>query len=128
MIRITTEPFSIDKEIEKVKATSKNIGGISAFIGVVRGFANNGEKIQGLSFEYYEEMAYKNFEKIKDEALKKFEIGHISIVHRVGDIKTGDNIVLVIAAAKHRKDTFAACKYCIDELKKIVPIWKEDLK
>ena len=66
MIRITTEPFSLDEEIEKVKEQSKDTGGIAAFIGVVRGLSDGGEKIHGLRFEYYKEMAYKNFEKIKE--------------------------------------------------------------
>ncbi|HDL16143.1 MAG TPA: molybdenum cofactor biosynthesis protein MoaE, partial [Euryarchaeota archaeon] len=58
------------------------------------------------------------------EAMEKFDAIQISIIHRYGGVDIGDNIVLIVAGAEHRKDAFEACRYCIDELKKHVPIWK----
>src|SRR5439155_1632985 len=78
----------------------------------------------GMKFETYEGMAQKKLREIRERALKDFDVIEILIVHRYGDIQIGENIVLVIAAAEHRGEAFRACKWSIDELKQITPIWK----
>jgi len=69
-------------------------------------------------------MAQKKLREIRERALKDFDILEVLIVHRYGPIAIGENIVLIIVGAEHRADAFKACKWCIDELKQITPIWK----
>ncbi len=126
MTRIQEEDFSIDDEIKKVMNSSKRIGGITTFLGTARDFSK-GRSIKMISFEHYSSMAQKKLAELRDEMLQKFDIIELSIIHRVGDIPPGENIVLIIAAAEHRAAAFEACRECIDELKKKVPIWKKEL-
>lgn len=124
-VRIQRRNFSVEKEIKKVRSKSKHIGGIVAFIGTARDFSR-GKSVKKLVYEHYEGMAQKKLEELRREAMKKFGVIEVLIVHRTGEIKAGDNIVLIVAAAEHRGDAFKACQWCIDELKKIVPIWKKE--
>ena len=125
MVRIQEKDFSVDEEIERVKKGSKRIGGIAVFLGTARDFSK-GKDISGLSFEHYPGMAEKRLNEIRDRAIKDFGAIDVSIVHRIGKIETGENIVLIVAAAEHRKEAFKACEFAIDELKKITPIWKKE--
>ena len=123
LIRIQEKDFSIEEEIARVKERSKRIGGIVTFIGTARDFSR-GKEIKSLTYQYYEGMAQKRLSQIREKALKDFNIIEVGIVHRFGDIEIGDNIVLIVVAAEHRDEAFRACKWCIDELKRITPIWK----
>jgi len=125
MVRIQKEDFSIDEEIERVKASSADIGGIVVFLGIGRG-TSRGRSIQKLDFEHYPGMAEKKLMEIRERALKDFDIKEVSIVHRISEIGIGENIVLIVVGAAHRADAFKACKWCIDELKRITPIWKKE--
>ena len=125
MTRIQTEDFSMDEEVAKVMASSKSIGGVSTFLGTARDISK-GRDISLLSFEHYHGMAEKKLKELRDEMLDSYDIIELSIIHRVGDIKPGENIVLIVAAARHRAAAFDACEACIDELKRVVPIWKKE--
>ncbi len=122
-VRIQREDFSIDAELARVRARSSRIGGIAVFLGTARD-RSKGRDVSGIKFEYYEGMAQKKLREIRERALKDFDVLEVLIVHRYGDIQVGENIVLVIAAAEHRAEAFRACKWGIDELKQITPIWK----
>lgn len=125
MVRIQERDFSVDEEIDRVKKRSKRIGGVAIFLGTARDLSK-GKSISGLSFEHYPEMAEKKLNEIRERAIKDFGVIEVSIVHRVGKIGIGENIVLIVAAAEHRKEAFQACQFSIDELKKITPIWKKE--
>lgn len=125
MVRIQEKNFSVDEEIELVKKVSKRIGGIAIFLGTARDFSK-GKDIRGLSFEHYPVMAERKLNEIRERAIKEFGAIEVSIVHRTGKIGIGENIVLIIAAAEHRKEAFNACEFSIDELKRITPIWKKE--
>jgi molybdopterin synthase catalytic subunit len=125
-VKILEEDFSVERELEKIKATSKRIGGIVTFLGTARDFSR-GKEIKKLVFEHYPDMAIKKLKELRKKALEKFDIMEVSIIHRTGEIEIGENIVLIIVAAKHRKDAFSACVWLIDELKKVVPIWKKEI-
>ncbi|MEE8168097.1 MAG: molybdenum cofactor biosynthesis protein MoaE [Candidatus Hydrothermarchaeales archaeon] len=125
MIRIQEEDFSIQEEINRVKGSSKRIGGIVSFLGTVRDFSR-GKEVSKLVYEQYSGMALKKLEELRNEALEKFNAIEVSIIHRYGTLEVGENVVLVIAAAEHRIDAFETCRWCIDELKKRVPIWKKE--
>lgn len=125
MVRIQEKSFSVDEEIDRVKKVAKRIGGIAIFLGTARDFSK-GKDINSLSFEHYPGMAEKKLNEIREKAIKDFGVIEVSIVHRVGKIGIGENIVLIVAAAEHRKEAFKACEFAIDELKRITPIWKKE--
>ncbi len=124
-IRVQTEDFSTEEETDKIKACSKRIGGIVNFLGTARDFSK-GQEINHMFFDHYPGMAEKRLAEIREHALKDYDIIEVTIIHRVGEIAIGDNIVLIIVGAEHRKDAFRACSWCIDELKRITPIWKKE--
>ena len=123
LVRVQRENFSIDTEIDRVRSRSTRIGGISIFLGTARD-RSKGRDVSGITFEHYEGMAQRKLREIRERALKDFDVIDLLIVHRYGQIEIGENIVLIIAGAEHRADAFRACKWAIDELKQITPIWK----
>lgn len=126
MIRIQKEDFSIDEEVKNILKTSKSIGGVVTFLGTARDISK-GRDIEMISFEHYQGMAEKKLKELRDDILDNYDIINLSIIHRVGDVTPGDNIVLIVAAARHRAAAFDACEACIDELKRVVPIWKKEI-
>lgn len=122
-VRVQRENFSVDAEIDRVRARSTRIGGISIFLGTARDHSK-GHDVSSITFEHYEGMAQKKLREIRERALKQFDVLEVSILHRYGEIEIGENIVLIVVGAEHRADAFKACRWCIDELKQITPIWK----
>jgi molybdopterin synthase catalytic subunit len=123
MIRVTEEDFSVDEELRRLNSPS--VGGIVTFVGVVRAESER-QRVDSMEIEVYPEMAEKQLQIIRAEAIKKFSVEEILIVHRYGNLSVGSNIVLLAVAARHRDSAFDACRYMIDELKKRVPIWKRE--
>jgi len=123
VIRVTRNDFSVDEELRSLKTPS--VGGIVTFVGVVRA-ESKGQRVDSMEIEVYPEMAEKQLQIIRGEAIKKFGVEEILIVHRYGNLMVGDNIVLIAVSAGHRDSAFDACRYVIDELKKRVPIWKRE--
>ena len=124
-VRIQQENFVVTDEIEAIKKVSRNIGGITTFLGTGRELSK-GENISKLDFEHYPKMAEKKLEEIRVQAIKDYGIIEMIIVHRIGKIDIGENIVLIVAAGEHRKETFKACEWAIAELKRTTPIWKRE--
>ena len=124
-IRIQQENFVVTDEIEAIKKVSRNIGGITTFLGTGRELSK-GESISKLNFEHYPKMAEKKLDKIRVQAIKDYGIIEMIIIHRIGEIDIGENIVLIVAAGEHRKETFKACEWAIAELKRTTPIWKRE--
>ncbi len=122
---IQSDNFSVDEEIAKMKAVTNRIGGIVTFLGTARDFSK-GHSVVKLTFEHYANMAEQAMLKIRERALAQFNIMAVTMIHRVGVIGIGENIVLIVVGAEHRQDAFTACAWCIDELKKTVPIWKRE--
>ncbi len=123
LVRVQREDFSIDAEIARVRSRSKRIGGIAIFLGTARD-RSRGRDVSGITFEHYEGMAQKKLREIRQRALKDFDVLEVLILHRFGAIEIGENIVLIVVGAEHRAEAFRACKWTIDELKQITPIWK----
>ena len=123
LVRVQRENFSVDAEIDRVRRRSTRVGGISIFLGTARD-RSKGRDVSGITFEYYEGMAQKKLREIRERALKDFDVIEVLIVHRYGAIDIGENIVLIVVGAEHRAEAFRACKWVIDELKQITPIWK----
>ena len=124
-ISIQHEPFLIDQEVEILKQSSPSIGGIVTFLGTTRDFSR-GKEVSKLEFEHYPGMAEKKLSEIRERAVKEFGVLDVTIIHRVGTIPVGENIVLIVVAGVHRDEAFRACRFCIDELKRITPIWKKE--
>jgi len=124
-IRIQQDNFNVTDEIEAIKNASKNIGGITTFLGTGRELSK-GENISKLNFEHYPKMAEKKLAEIRLQAIKEYGIIEMIIIHRIGEIDIGENIVLIVAAGEHRKETFKACEWAIAELKRTTPIWKRE--
>jgi len=122
-VRVQREDFSVDAEIGRVRARSKRIGGISIFLGTARD-RSKGRDVDSITFEHYEGMAQKKLREIRERALKDFDVIEVLVLHRYGEIGIGENIVLIVVGAEHRAEAFRACKWTIDELKQITPIWK----
>lgn len=125
LVSIQEEDFSTDDAIALVKKASSGTGAVVAFLGAARDFSK-GERIAGLEFEHYPGMAEAKLKDIRQRALKNFNIIEMAIIHRVGVIRTGENIVLIAASAAHRNDAFMACEWAITELKRTTPIWKRE--
>ncbi len=123
LVRVQRGDFSIDAEINRVRARSKRIGGIATFLGIARD-RSKGREVDSMTFEHYEGMAQTKLREIRERALKDFDIIEIAILHRYGEISIGENIVLIVVGAEHRAEAFRACEWAIAELKRITPIWK----
>ena len=124
-VRIQQEPFSLDQEIEHLKRSSPSIGAIVTFLGTTRDISK-GRSVAKLEFEHYPGMAEKKLAEIREMAIWKFRAIDVTIVHRIGVMPVGENIVLIAVAASHRDEAFTACRFCIDELKRVTPIWKKE--
>ena len=125
MIKIQKEDFNSEDEINKIKKLHSNIGAVTSFIGYVRN-KNNNNKVQSINLEVYEDMAYKQFEKIIIEANKKWNLIDSLIIHRHGKLNVNNKIVLVASFSEHRKDSFESCNFIMDYLKKDAPFWKNE--
>ena len=125
-VRIQQEDFSQDEEIAALKGSSKRMGGIGTFLGCARDFSE-GREVEQISFEAYGSMALSEMRKLRADAIEKFALLDARIVHRIGTVQGGDNIVFIAAGAEHRVAALEACRWIIDELKQRVPIWKKEV-
>jgi molybdopterin synthase catalytic subunit len=125
-VRIQTEDFSQDEEIAALKGSSKRMGGIGTFLGCARDFSE-GREVEQISFDAYGSMALSEMQKLRSDAIAKFGLLDARIVHRIGTVSGGDNIVFIAAGAEHRVAALDACRWMIDELKQRVPIWKKEI-
>lgn len=100
-------------------------GGITSFLGIVRG-ENQGRRVTRLEYEAYIPLALKSFERIVAEVDGNWASVALGIHHRLGSLAVGEISVVIVAASAHRGDAFAACRYAIERLKQIAPIWKRE--
>ncbi|ODS00253.1 molybdenum cofactor biosynthesis protein MoaE [Methyloceanibacter methanicus] len=136
MIRVQTEDFDIGQEIEALRRDSSgkdrtDIGAIVTFTGTVRDSlrASDGENAGGITamtLEHYPGMTEKELARIEEEAHARWPLQASLIVHRVGQLQPGDNIVLVVTASAHRDAAFEAARFLMDYLKTSAPFWKRE--
>jgi len=124
-VRIQQEDFSQDEEIRALQASSKRMGGIATFLGCARDFSE-GREVSEISFDAYGSMALSELKRLRDDAIEKYGLLDARIVHRIGTVRGGENIVFIAAGAEHRVAALEACRWMIDELKQRVPIWKKE--
>lgn len=130
-ILVQKAAFDAAAELAKITQNRVDIGAITSFIGLVRDFntiADNPQKVTRLSLEHYPGMTEKTLKAIAGQAVSRWDLQDLCIIHRVGDLAPGDPIVLVITAAAHRQAAFAACEAIMDVLKTQAPFWKKETK
>lgn len=118
MNRVQTEDFDVSTEIKNLVSARTDIGAVVTFSGLVRDV--------NLTLEHYAGMTEREITKIEAEANARWKLQASLIIHRVGELQPGDNVVLVIAASKHRKDAFEAAEFLMDYLKTRAPFWKRE--
>jgi molybdopterin synthase catalytic subunit len=124
-VRVQHEDFDVSREIAALTAGNTDIGAIVTFTGVVRGTANNAA-LSSMTLEHYPGMTEAELERVEAEAWKRWPLHATRIIHRVGTLAPGDNIVLVIAASAHRQAAFDAASFLMDYLKTSAPFWKKE--
>jgi len=124
-VRVQTEDFDAGAEIAALRRGDPKIGAVASFIGVVRDL-NDGESVGTMTLEHYPGMTEKALEAIVAEARSRWDIIDVTVVHRVGELKPTDQIVLVVVAGGHRGEAFAACEFIMDYLKTRAPFWKKE--
>lgn len=124
-IRVGEADFSLDEELTRVMRESPSAGGVASFVGLVRN-KNDGAAVSRMTLEHYPGMTEKSLAKIAAAARERFHLVDVIVVHRVGELKVGDRIVLCLTSAEHRGDAFAGCEYIMDWLKTGAPFWKKE--
>ncbi len=125
MIRVQTHDFDIGQEIDALTAGDSSIGAVVTFTGLVRDMASDAS-VAAMTLEHYPGMTERELEAIEREALQRFDIGGVSIVHRVGRLTAGERIVLVVTTSAHRGAAFEAAQFLMDYLKTRAPFWKRE--
>jgi molybdopterin synthase catalytic subunit len=129
-IKIVAEPFDPWKEIQQFQKSapgmSGKFGATSVFVGTMRDF-NDGDDVKGMTLEHYPGMTEKQLGKIITEAMQKWSVLDVLVVHRVGDVFPDDAIVLVVVWSSHRGDAFDTNRYIMEALKSKAPFWKKEL-
>ena len=123
VFRLVREPIDIRKIVESIQKPED--GAVVVFEGVVRDNSNE-KPVRFLEYDAYESMALSKIEEIGSRAKKEFEIRDIAIVHRLGHMEVGECSTAIVVASAHRGPAFDACRFVIDTIKKIVPIWKKE--
>ena len=125
MDRFSVTPDTLNPEAVAASVTSPQCGAVATFIGLVRDH-NAGRRVEWLDYEAYPALAVKTFERIATEAAERWPSVALAIHHRVGRIAIGEASVVIAAASPHRADAFAACRYAIERIKQIAPVWKHE--
>jgi molybdopterin synthase catalytic subunit len=124
-VRVQTHDFDVGAEINAMRLSNPNIGAVVSFIGQVRDL-NDGDNVATMTLEHYPGMTEKSMAGIIEQAQTRWQVADALIVHRVGELKPLDQIVLVLVASAHRKDAFLACEFMMDYLKTEAPFWKKE--
>ena len=122
---ITAEPID-EAVLVASRVMSQGMGAAACFTGVVRG-SEEGAAIAAIAYEAFTQMAERQFHLLFDEMEKRWPIESVRLVHRVGTVRVNEPSLWVEVIAPHRGEAFAACQWLIDEMKRVVPIWKRPL-
>jgi molybdopterin synthase catalytic subunit len=122
-VAVTSEPLDSEALVAIVDAAGD--GAVVTFAGLVRDH-NQGRRVQFLEYEAYEPLAVRALQRIVDEARELWPAARLAVHHRLGRLQIGDASIVIAAASPHRADAFAVCRYTIERVKQIVPIWKRE--
>lgn len=101
------------------------MGAVASFLGLVRNH-HEGKKVDYIHYHAYPPMAEKTMKAIAEECSKHYPVSGLALVHRMGRLQVGEASVAVVAASVHRDEAFQACRFMIDEVKRLVPVWKKE--
>lgn len=124
-IRVQSEDFDVSAELAELRRAAPGAGALASFVGVVRG-ENERLRILEMELEHYPGMTERSITAIVEQARARWGTLAVRVVHRVGRLRPGDQIVLVAVAGAHRGEAFAACEYVMDYLKTRAPFWKKE--
>src|SRR5499433_4386228 len=124
-IRIQDSDFDVAKEIARLSEGRTDIGAVVTFSGICRG-TEGGDEIAALTLEHYPGMAEAEIKRHADEAMSRWPLQGLTVIHRFGRITPGQNIVLVVTASQHRQAAFEAAEFLMDYLKTSAPFWKRE--
>jgi len=127
-VRIQAEDFDLGAEVAALRAGDGGIGAVASFIGTVRDRATDGPDTVRMELEHYPGMTERAIESMIDAAHERFRLRAVRVIHRVGVLEAGAQIVLVAVASAHRGDAFAACEFLMDYLKTQAPFWKKETR
>ena len=125
MIRVQKEDFDIGAEFARISAGRPHIGGVAAFVGLVRDLTGD-ETTSAMTLEHYPGMTERQIGKIEADARQRWPLDDVVIIHRYGRLEPGDRIVLVLTASSHRQAALESCQFLIDWLKTKAPFWKRE--
>ena len=115
---VQTEDFDLSAEVKALAKEDTGIGAVASFVGIVREVA--------MTLEHYPQMTESSIKRIVEEAQSRWQVMDCTVIHRYGELKPSDQIVLVAVASAHRGDAFAACEFIMDYLKTRAPFWKKE--
>lgn len=124
-VRVQPQDFDAGAEIAALRAGDARVGAVAAFVGTVRD-VNDGDGVSTLTLEHYPGMTERALEEIVAKARERWDILECLVVHRVGELRPLDQIVLVVVTSAHRGEAFAACEFVMDYLKTQAPFWKKE--
>lgn len=124
-VKVQTEDFDVGAEIQAMRLARKDVGAVASFIGQVRDL-NDGDQVSAMTLEHYPGMTEKALEKIVEQAKARWDIFDALLIHRIGELRPTDQIVLVVVSGAHRGEAFAACQFIMDYLKTEAPFWKKE--
>ena len=124
-VSIQHQDFDLSTEVAALRAADGGVGAVASFIGTVRE-RSDGRSVSQMELEHYPGMTERAVEAMIDAAMQRFDIRAARVVHRVGCLKTGEQIVLVAVTSAHRGQAFQACEFLMDYLKTQAPFWKKE--
>jgi len=125
LVAVTREVLDFQALVNELAGTGSGDGAIAPFIGLVRDH-NQGRRVEYLEYEAYEPLAVRTLNRIVEEARQAWPDTRVAVHHRIGRLNIGEASIIIVAASPHRAHAFAACRYAIERVKQIVPIWKHE--
>jgi molybdopterin synthase catalytic subunit len=125
LIGVTPDALDLQALMREVTGSRAGDGAVASFIGLVRDH-NQGRRVSFLDYEAYEPLAVRALDRIVDEIRQAWPDTRVGVHHRTGRIEIGEASVIIVAVSSHRANAFAACRYTIERVKQIVPIWKHE--
>lgn len=122
-VRVGPDDFDVGAEIDALQAGDPAVGAVTSFVGYCR---DEGGRLAALELEYYPGMAEAEIGRVVNEAVARWPLLAVTVIHRGGRIRPGERIVLVVVSSSHRDAAFAACDYIMDFLKTRAPFWKKE--
>lgn len=125
LVTVTSEPLNVHMLTRELCEGASGDGAVATFVGLVRD-SNQGRTVRFLEYEAYEPLAIRALQLITEEARASWADTRIGVHHRIGRLELGEASIIIVAASPHRAHAFAACRYTIERVKQIVPIWKHE--